>query len=229
MDLVRVRAGRKEIILVGTAHVSKESVEEVRKAITEEKPDRVCVELDYGRYNSLTQGSSWKDLNIGKVLKDGKGFLLLANLVLSSFQKRLGSDIGVKPGEDMLAAVRTAQEMSIPYALCDRDIQITLRRAWSRTGSWGKTKMLAAMVSAVFTDEKLDEQEIEKLKQKDVLATMLEEALRLSPPGKARSHRRKGPLPRFKDLPVRRQEARGGCRCRTRSRNCGEIQGSREE
>jgi pheromone shutdown-related protein TraB len=171
----RLTAGGREFILVGTAHVSRESVSEVRRIITEEKPDRVCVELDEGRYTSMVQGSSWRDLNIGKVLREGKGFLLLANLVLASFQRKLGSDLGVKPGEEMLEAVKAADELGIPRFLCDRNIQITLRRAWSRTGLWGKSKMLSAMLSAVLTDEKLDAAEIEKLKQKDVLATMMEE------------------------------------------------------
>ncbi len=89
---------RREIVLLGTAHVSRESVEEVRKVIAEEKPDRVCVELDEGRYTSISQGSSWQNLNVGKVIRQGKGFLLMANLVLASFQRRLGKDLGVKPG-----------------------------------------------------------------------------------------------------------------------------------
>jgi pheromone shutdown-related protein TraB len=182
--IVRLNVGGKEIVLVGTAHVSRESVEEVRRVITEERPDRVCVELDASRHASMTQGSSWQNLNVGKVLREGKGFLLLANLVLASFQRKLGSDLGVRPGEEMLASVQTAEELGIPYSLCDRNIQVTLRRAWGRTGLWGKSKMLAAMVSAVFSDEKLDAAEIEKLKQKDVLATMMEELAEYLPPAK---------------------------------------------
>ncbi len=160
---------------MGTAHVSRESVAEVRRVIAEEKPDRVCVELDEGRYTSISQGSNWQDLNIGKVIRQGKGFLLLANLVLSSFQRRLGKDLGVKPGEEMLAAVQASEEMGVPFSLCDRNIQITLRRAWSRTRLWGKVKMLAAMLASVFSDEKLKPEDIEKLKQKDVLQNMMEE------------------------------------------------------
>lgn len=180
----KVVTGGREFILVGTAHVSRESVAEVRRIITEEKPDQVCVELDEGRYTSMVQGSSWRDLNIGKVLREGKGFLLLANLVLASFQRKLGSDLGVKPGEEMLEAVKAADELGIPHSLCDRNIQISLRRAWSSTSLWGKSKMLAAMLSAVFTEEKLDPAEIEKLKQKDVLATMMEELAAYLPSAK---------------------------------------------
>ena len=181
---VRLNAGEREIVLLGTAHVSRESVDEVRQVIAEEKPDRVCVELDDGRYTSMSQGSSWQNLNVGKVIRQGKGFLLMANLVLASFQRRLGKDLGVKPGEEMLAAVQASQELGIPYSLCDRNIQITLRRAWSCTGGWGKMKMLAALLSSVFSDEKLSAEDIEKLKQKDVLASMMEELANYLPAAK---------------------------------------------
>ena len=74
------------------------------------------MELDEGRYTSISQGSSWQNLNIGKVIRQGKGFLLMANLVLASFQRRLGKDLGVKPGEEMLAAVQASQELGIPFS-----------------------------------------------------------------------------------------------------------------
>ncbi|MBN1699215.1 MAG: TraB/GumN family protein [Spirochaetales bacterium] len=177
----RVQLGKREIILLGTAHVSKESVVEVETTIREEKPDMVCIEIDESRYNSLTKGSSWKDLSIPQVLRKRKGFLLLANLVLSSFQKRLGLDLGVKPGEEMLKAITIAKELGIPYEFCDREIQVTLKRAWSKTGFWGKNKMLAAMISSVFFNEKLSADEIEKLKEKSALQNMLEELAHFMP------------------------------------------------
>ncbi len=183
-ERVRLTIGERELILVGTAHVSRESVEEVRRAIGEEKPDRVCVELDEGRHTSLTQGTNWQNLNVGKVIREGKGFLLMANLVLSSFQRRLGRDLGVKPGEEMLAAVQAANELGIPFSLCDRNIQITLRRAWGRTSLWGKLKMLSAMLASIFTNEKLGQEDIEKLKQKDVLQSMMEELAEFLPAAK---------------------------------------------
>jgi pheromone shutdown-related protein TraB len=173
--LVRLSHDGREIVLLGTAHVSRESVDEVRATIAAEMPDRVCVELDEARHTSMTEGQSWQNLNVGKVLREGKGFLLLANLVLSSFQRRLGKELGVKPGEEMLAAILASRELGIPYSLCDRNIQVTLRRAWARTGPWGKIKMLSAMLASVFTNEKLGAEEIEKLKQKDVLQSMMEE------------------------------------------------------
>ncbi len=184
-EMTRLAVEGREIVLLGTAHVSRESVEEVRRVINEEKPDRVCVELDEGRHTSMSQGNSWQNLNVGKVIREGKGFLLMANLVLASFQRRLGKDLGVKPGEEMLAAIQVSQELGIPYSLCDRNIQVTLRRAWGRTRLWGKMKMLSAMLASVFTNEKLTPEDIEKLKQKDVLQSMMEELADYLPAAKA--------------------------------------------
>jgi pheromone shutdown-related protein TraB len=184
-DMTRLAVEDREIVLVGTAHVSRESVEDVRRVLGEEKPDRVCVELDEGRHASMSQGNNWQNLNVGKVIREGKGFLLMANLVLASFQRRLGKDLGVKPGEEMLAAIQISQEMGIPYSLCDRNIQVTLRRAWGRTRFWGKMKMLSAMLASVFTNEKLSPEDIEKLKQKDVLQSMMEELADYLPAAKA--------------------------------------------
>ena len=180
----RIPLSGREFVLVGTAHVSSESVAEVRRIVAEERPDIVCVELDEGRQRALAGGPGWHELDIGKVLREGKGFLLLANLVLSSFQRRLGSDLGVKPGEEMVAGVEAAQALGIPCVLADRDIQVTLRRAWASTGWWGRSKMLAAMISAVLSNETLEAGEIERLKQSDVLAEMMRELAEYLPPAK---------------------------------------------
>ncbi|MCL1959408.1 MAG: TraB domain-containing protein, partial [Spirochaetes bacterium] len=145
----------RDFKLIGTAHVSRESIEEVKNIIRGEKPDMVCVELDQGRYNSIAKNDNWEKLNLSKVFREGKGFLLIANLVLGSFQKRLGNELGVKPGEEMLAAIRTAEELGLPYSLCDREVQTTLRRAWSSCGFWSKSKLLASLLASAFTTEKL--------------------------------------------------------------------------
>jgi pheromone shutdown-related protein TraB len=172
---MRLELGGREIILVGTAHVSKESIDEVGKVIRENKPDMVCVELDQGRYTAMTQKDNWESLNVIKVFKEGRGFLLLANLVLSSFQRRLGMEFGVKPGEEMCAAVDAAYELGVPYTFCDREVQITLRRAWGRCGFWSKAKLLASLISSAFTTEKLSEEEIENLKKRSELDGMMNE------------------------------------------------------
>ena len=179
--ITRLSLADREIILLGTAHVSRESIEDARRMIREERPDEVFIEIDAARYKSLTEKGTWENLNLTQVLKSGRGFFLLANLVLSSFQKKLGSDLGVSPGEEMLAAIREAEASQIPFTFCDRDIQITLRRAWGKSSFWGKNKILAVMLSSVFSNEKLDEAEIEKLKQKNAMQSMLEELAEFLP------------------------------------------------
>ncbi|TVR01937.1 MAG: TraB/GumN family protein [Spirochaetaceae bacterium] len=170
-----VQLGGREIVIMGTAHVSRESVDEVCAYIAEQSPDHVCVEIDAARYQSLTSGAGWSQLNIYQVLKSRRGFLLLGNLVLSSFQKRIGADLGVKPGEEMRAAIEASQAAGIPYSLCDRDIQTTLKRAWMKTGFWGKNKLLAALLSSVFTRESFNAEEIESLKQTSAIESMMNE------------------------------------------------------
>jgi pheromone shutdown-related protein TraB len=170
-----ITLGATEFKLIGTAHVSKESIEEVKNIINEEKPDMVCVELDEGRYNAITQGNQWEKLNLSQVFREGKGFLVIVNLVLASFQRRLGSELGVKPGEEMKVAVEMAKEHGIPYSLCDREVHTTLRRAWARCGLWSKAKLLASLMASAFTTEKLSEQEIENLKNSNELDGMMGE------------------------------------------------------
>jgi pheromone shutdown-related protein TraB len=135
----------------------------------------VCVELDEGRYNSIVKNDNWEKLNLSKVFKEGKGFLLIANLVLASFQRRLGNELGVKPGEEMKVAVEAARETGVPYSLCDREVHTTLRRAWARCGLWSKAKLLASLLASAFTTEKLSEQEIEDLKKQSELDGMMGE------------------------------------------------------
>jgi pheromone shutdown-related protein TraB len=165
----------REIILVGTAHISKDSVAEVDRVIRQEMPDTVCIELDEGRFASMAHRENWARLDIVKVLRGGKGFLIIANLVLGSFQRRMGDALGVKPGEEMRAAIDTADELGIPHTLCDRSVQTTLRRAWAKCGFFGKCKLLASLISSAFTTEKLGETEIEGLKDKSALDAMLAE------------------------------------------------------
>jgi pheromone shutdown-related protein TraB len=172
---MRITLGGAGIDLIGTAHVSRESIDEVARVIREEKPGVVCVELDQGRYSSISQKENWKRLNVSNVFKEGKGFLLIANLVLASFQRRLGNELGVKPGEEMKTAVETAVELGIPYSLCDREVQTTLRRAWARCGLWSKCKLLASLLSSAFTTEKLSPEEIENLKNRSELDGMMSE------------------------------------------------------
>jgi len=167
--------GERQIILIGTAHVSRESIEEVRQVILKEKPAQVCVELDAGRYASMVEQDQWEKLDMIKVFKEGRGFLLMANLVLAAFQRRMGQEVGVKPGDEMKGALETARELGIPHVLCDREVQVTLRRAWSKCGWWSKCKLLSALLASAFSSEKLRPEEIENLKKKSELDGMMAE------------------------------------------------------
>lgn len=183
-NITRVALGDREFLVLGTAHVSRESVEEVKRVIAEENPDRVCIEIDAARHKSISQKQSWESLDIYNVIREKKGFLLLGNLVLSSFQRRMGADLGVTPGEEMLAADQAATEAGIPVSFVDRQIQTTLRRAWAKSSFWGKNKMLAALLGSVFSREKLDEKEIESLKKAGATESMMNELAEFLPAAK---------------------------------------------
>jgi len=173
--ITTVTLNDRVITLLGTAHVSRESTEEVKRRIRETKPDHVCVEIDAQRYKTLSEGQNWSNLKIDQVLRQRRGFLLLANLVLTSFQRKLGKQLGVKPGDEMKAAVLTAEEEGIPVTLADREIQVTLRRAWSQSSPWNKLKMMSALLASIFSNEELSEEDIENLKQKSALDDMMDE------------------------------------------------------
>lgn len=165
----------RTITLIGTAHISQDSINEVTEAIKTQKPDCVAIELDQKRCDSIKNPDSWRQLDIIKVLKRGEGFLLLANLVLASFQKRMGQNVGVRPGDEMVAAMKVAEELNIPTTMVDRPIHTTLRRAWAKNSLWGKCKLLSAMVSSAFTSEKISSEEIEELKNNSEMDSMMKE------------------------------------------------------
>lgn len=181
MSQVNLNLNDKEIILLGTAHVSQTSCEEVKAAIIEKKPDCVAIELDEQRFASLNDSESWKNLDIIKVLKEKKGFLLLANLVLSSFQKRMGANVGVKPGDEMRAGIDAAKELGIPAEMVDRPIQTTLRRAWAKNSGYGKIKLLSALLASALSKEEVSGEEIENLKDKSEMDGMMNELAQFMP------------------------------------------------
>ena len=165
----------RTITLIGTAHISKESIDEVTNFIREHKPECVAIELDDQCLASLNDKESWRKMDIIKVLKNKQGFLLLANLVLAGFQRRMGENVGIKPGDEMKAAYETANELGLKTAMVDRPIQATLRRAWGRNSLWGKCKLLAALLASAFDKEKVDSSEIENLKERSEMDSMMGE------------------------------------------------------
>ena len=165
----------KQVIMVGTAHVSKESAEQVTKLIQEERPDTVCVELCQSRYQSIRQKERWQETDIVKIIKEKKSFLLLSNLLLASFQKRIAKKLNIKPGEEMIAAIEAADEVGAAVHLADRDIRTTLSRTWREMGLWNKIKLLFQLILSLGDVDEIKEEDIEKMKQEDVLETLLTE------------------------------------------------------
>ncbi|MBR4796453.1 MAG: TraB/GumN family protein, partial [Spirochaetia bacterium] len=153
--------------------------------IAAEMPERVCVELDERRFKSLREKSRYEDLDIYKIIKTGQGFFFLANLAMSAFQKKIGANLDIKPGEDMRQAVETAIENNIPYTLADRDIQVTLKRAWKLSSAMEKAKMANALIGSIVTKEEVSEEEIEDLKKTNALDQMMQEMAEYLPSAKS--------------------------------------------
>ncbi|MGD2038141.1 MAG: TraB/GumN family protein [Desulfobacterales bacterium] len=174
-NLTHLKFKEKEIILVGTAHVSKESARLVQSVIEEEKPDTVCVELCQSRLQAIRQKDRWQDTDIVKVIREKKSFLLLSNLLLASFQKRIAKQFDVKPGEEMITAINTAESTGAQIHLADREIRTTLSRTWRVMGFWSKIKLIFQLTLSLGQLDEIKEEDIEKMKQQDVLETLLAE------------------------------------------------------
>jgi pheromone shutdown-related protein TraB len=180
-DVEFVRYRDREIILVGTAHISAESVQLVHQVITEQKPDQVCIELDERRYQALVERTRWEGLDLRQVIRDRQLATLFLNFLLSSYQKRLGGKLGVMPGSELLEAATSAQALDIPVVLCDRDIRVTLRRAWSALSFLDKSKLLASVLVGLFEEQQLDEEELRRIRERDVLSELMNELGRVMP------------------------------------------------
>jgi pheromone shutdown-related protein TraB len=165
----------RELILVGTAHISRESVNLVREVIEKERPDCVCVELDEGRYQALSQQQRWETLDLRQVIRKRQLSTLMANLILASYQKRLGGKLGVMPGSELLEAVRASEERGIPVSLCDRDIRATLRRAWSALSFWRKLLLFSTLLASTFDRPEITEEDLRELRRQDVLTELMQE------------------------------------------------------
>lgn len=171
----------KQILLIGTAHISQSSVDEVNSVIDQEKPDTVCIELCSSRHQAMLDKDQWKNMDIYKVVREGKSFLLFANLIMTAFQKRLGSQLGVKPGAEMLEAANAAERIGAELILADRDVKITLQRTWRGMTFWGRMKVLSQLLASLFVREEISKEEIEKLKESDALSEAMQMLAEQSP------------------------------------------------
>ena len=171
----RIQLDDKEIILIGTAHVSKESAELVEETIKNEKPDTVCIELCPARYKTIKNKQNWQNTDIIKVIKEKQAFLLLSNLLMSSFQRSLAKKLDIQPGQEMITAIETAEKTGSEICLADREIRVTLSRAWANMTFFQKTKLALQLVLSTGSMKDITEQDVEKLKQEDMLASVLSE------------------------------------------------------
>ena len=174
-DVVELSINGKEYFLIGTAHISKESADLVREVIQDEKPDVVCIELDEKRYQSLNNKKKWEELDLKSVIKEKQLSTLLINILLASYQKKLGEKLGVNPGVELLEAANTAKENNIPIELCDRDVRVTLRRAWKSMSLWQKLKFFTAGLAGTLEKDEINEEKLKELRQKDMLNEMMAE------------------------------------------------------
>ena len=168
-----IEDGDKRFFLVGTAHVSEESVEDVRRTIEIVQPDSICVELCPARHQAMMQRDNWRKMDIYKVIKEGKAVFLMIQLVLQAFYRKIGDKLGVQPGAEMMEGVRLAGETGATLVLADRDVQVTLKRVWGFLGFWKKFQLLTQLMASVFVDDDVDKTLIEDMKKKDQLAAIM--------------------------------------------------------
>ena len=171
----RLSTEGRDVIIIGTAHVSRESADLVARVIEEEQPDTVSVELCQSRYQAITQKDRWENTDLLKVIKEKKAFLLLSNLLLSSFQRRIGRKLGIKPGQEMMIAIQSAEAIGAQVHLADRDIRTTLTRAWRMMGFWRKLKLLFSLLTSMGEVDNITQEDVEKMKNQYVLEALLSE------------------------------------------------------
>jgi pheromone shutdown-related protein TraB len=180
-NVTRLQLGDKQIHLIGTAHISQSSVEEVRRVISELRPDTVCVELDQNRYEALTQDNRFEKLDIEKIVAEDRALSVLAALTLTAFQRRMGKKLGVTPGAELLAAVQSAEAVGAKLVLADRDVQATLKRSWASLSGWERANMSFVMVSSFFVSHELSAEQLEAMKDKDTIGELMHEVARAMP------------------------------------------------
>lgn len=165
----------KTVYIVGTAHVSAQSVQDVRAAVAAVRPDTIAVELCEPRYQGLVKKEAWRHTNVFQVVRQGKATFLLAQLVLQSFYRRLGQQLETEPGAEMLAAAAGAAETGARLELIDRRIDVTLKRVWRQLGFWHRLKLCGVLFEAMFSSEKIAGQDVEALKKQDQLEALMGE------------------------------------------------------
>jgi pheromone shutdown-related protein TraB len=164
-----VETGGVQYTLLGTAHVSQSSAEEVERLIAGGEFDAVAVELDRDRHAAIVDPERWRKLDLFQVFRKGKAGAVMASLALGAFQQRLADQVGIQPGQEMRVAISAAERLDLPLLLVDRDIGITLRRIYRNVPWWRRLTLMAGLLASVLSSEEIDPKEIEKLKEGDIL------------------------------------------------------------
>lgn len=180
--IIRITRDGTEFVLLGTAHVSRRSAEAVRELIAAEPFDAIAIELCEHRARSMQDPDAVAQMDLFRVLREGKAGVVMAGLALGAFQRRLAEQYGIEPGAEMRAAMDEAESRGLACWLIDRDVGLTLRRARAALGFWDKTSLTAGMIGSVLSSEEISEAEIEKLKQGDVLQSTFSEFAKQSEP-----------------------------------------------
>jgi pheromone shutdown-related protein TraB len=170
-----------EYTLLGTAHVSRASAEAVREMTSSGEFDAVAVELCQARYDALTAERKWTDLDLYRIIREGKAGLVMANLALSAYQRRIADQFGIEPGAEMRAATVAAKERNLPLQLVDRDLATTLRRSYASVRWYKRIYMMTGLAFGLVSSEEIDEESIEKLKEGDILESTFTEFAEQSP------------------------------------------------
>lgn len=174
-NVTRLTYEDKEIILLGTAHVSKKSAEQVRELIIAEQPDSVCIELDPVRFESIQNKERWQNTDIVKIIKEKKAGFLFVNILLSNYQKKLAAQFGINSGQEMLEGIECAKEIGAELVLADRNVQTTFARIWHNHSGFEKIKLIFSLATEFLEDTEITEEDLERLKETDMLTAALEE------------------------------------------------------
>lgn len=168
-NVSRINYMDKEIILIATAHVSKESAELVKKVIEEERPDSVCIELDEDRYQNIMKPKVWENTDLIKVIKAKKVGFMVANLILGSYQKKMAKKLGNPVGGEMIQGIQSANESGATLVLADRKIQTTFLRIWRKLSFWDKAKLIGSLLFTSDDDTDITSDDLNKLLEEDMI------------------------------------------------------------
>jgi pheromone shutdown-related protein TraB len=177
----RLRRDGVDYTLIGTAHVSRASADAVRELAASGEFDAIAVELCQARYDALTAERKWTDLDLYRVLREGKAGLVMANLALSAYQRRIAEQFGIEPGAEMRAAAIAAQTHNLPLQLVDRDLATTLRRSYASVPWYKRFYLMSGLALGMVSSDEIDEEAIEKLKEGDILESTFTEFAEHSP------------------------------------------------